>query len=183
MILMRFMNMKRFIAIAVLFAALPLVAQKKAFTIEDFYRVKSAMELDVAPDGSRYVFTVTSSDLPKAKRTTRIWIGEVNGANPHQLTRGDADKNGRFSPDGKSVVFIRENNLWILPLAGGEAHALTESSMGVADPVWSPNGKWIAFSSDVYPECGGDVDCSKRINERWQQGPLKAHMADSLLYR
>ena len=96
MILMRFMNMKRFIAIAVLFVALPLVAQKKAFTIEDFYRVKSAMELDVAPDGSRYVFTVTSSDLPKAKRTTRIWIGEVNGANPHQLTRGDADKWGRI---------------------------------------------------------------------------------------
>src|SRR5205814_10348834 len=102
---------------------------------------------------------------------------------PQPLTRGDAVKNGRFSPDGKSVVFIRENNLWILPLAGGEAHALTESSMGVADPVWSPNGKWIAFSSDVYPECGADDACNKKINERWTKGKLQAHTADTLFYR
>jgi dipeptidyl aminopeptidase/acylaminoacyl peptidase len=53
----------------------------------------------------------------------------------------------------------------------------------VSDPLWSPDSKWIAFSTDVYPECGGDDACNKRIAETWGEGPLKAHMADALLYR
>jgi dipeptidyl aminopeptidase/acylaminoacyl peptidase len=35
----------------------------------------------------------------------------------------------------------------------------------------------------VYPECGGDDACNKRIADTWSKGPLKAHSADSLLYR
>src|SRR6185369_6251600 len=97
------MNRKHFVAIALVLAALPLFAQKRGFTIEDLYRVRNASELDVAGDGSRLVFTVTSSNLPQAKRTTSIWISDAGGAHLHQLTRGDADKNARFSPDGHTA--------------------------------------------------------------------------------
>src|SRR6266849_573531 len=120
MILTTVMNKKHFVVLAFLVVALPMAAQqaKRAFTIEDYYRVRTASELDVSRDGSRFVFTVTSSNLPQAKRSTSIWIGETSGAAPRQLTRGEADKNGHFSPDGSTVAFLRDNNLWLLPLGG-----------------------------------------------------------------
>jgi dipeptidyl aminopeptidase/acylaminoacyl peptidase len=185
MILTTVMNKKHFVVLAFLAAALPMAAQqsKRAFTIEDFYRVRTASELDVSRDGSRFVFTVTTSNLPQAKRSTNIWIGDTNGGNVHQLTRGDADKGGHFSPDGSTISFLRDNNVWLLPLAGGEARQLTSFPTGASDPLWSPDGKWIAFSSDVYPECGADDACNKRINDRWTKGKLQAHTADKLFYR
>jgi len=183
MICITVMNRKHFVALAFLLAALPLFAQKRAFTIEDYYRVRNASELDVARDGSRFVFTVTVSNLPQAKRMSAIWIGDANGARVHQLTRGEADKGAHFSPDGKSIAFLRDNSLYILPLDGGEARQLTSTSTGISDPLCSPDGKWIAFNADIYPECGADDACNKRIADRWQKGKLQAHMSDTLFYR
>ncbi len=55
--------------------------------------------------------------------------------------------------------------------------------MGLSGPVWSPDGKWIAVQAEVYPECGGDGDCNKKIADGVAAGPLKARMTDELLYR
>ena len=177
--------MKRFIPLvfAILFA-LSALSQKRAFTIEDFYRVRTASDLALSKDGRLLAWTVATPDLPLAKRTQRIWIADASGSSARELTHGDADTSARFSPEGRSIVFIRANNLWLLPLqGGGEARQLTDISTGVADPLFSPDGKWIAFSTDVYPECNGDDACNKRIADRSTNGKLKAHMTDTLLYR
>src|SRR5215510_3130391 len=163
-------------------------AQKRAFTIEDFYRLKSISDVHLSPDGRSVVYAMTSSDLPRAKRSTHIWMMDIDGKNPRHLTTGDKSENSPlFSPDGKWISYVSSKdgsaNLYLLPVAGGEAKRLTNISTGVSDPLWSPDGKWIAFSSDVYPECGGDDACNKKIADTWSKGPLKAHMADALLYR
>ncbi|MGA7463496.1 MAG: hypothetical protein WBW69_24885, partial [Candidatus Korobacteraceae bacterium] len=57
-----------------------------------------------------------------------------------------------WSPDGKQVAFITNisgrNNLWLLPATGGWPTQLTISDQRQAQPVWSPNGTWIAYISD-----------------------------------
>src|SRR5262245_29479845 len=139
-------------------------AQKRAFTIEDVYRVKSISDVHVSPDGKSVVYVTSDTDLPRAKRISHIWMMDLDGGNSRQLTYDTkGESSPRFSPDGKflSMISSRDGapNLYLLPLNGGEARRLTNVSTGVADPLWSPDGKWIAFSTDVYPECGDDDGC------------------------
>jgi dipeptidyl aminopeptidase/acylaminoacyl peptidase len=62
-----------------------------------------------------------------------------------------------LSPDGTLAVVpvtsydIKENkgytDLWIVPVAGGEARQLTSDAASDTSPVFSPDGRWIAFVS------------------------------------
>ncbi len=57
-----------------------------------------------------------------------------------------------WSPDSKQVAFTANisgrNNLWLVPANGGWPTQLTISDQRQAQPVWSPDGAWIAYISD-----------------------------------
>jgi Tol biopolymer transport system component len=56
-----------------------------------------------------------------------------------------------LSPDGKRILVLSrqghevEHSLWIVPAAGGEPHQM--SGIRSHSAAWSPNGKWIAYTS------------------------------------
>jgi len=69
------------------------------------------------------------------------------------------------SPDGTAIVFTYKGDLYRVPSAGGEAVALTTHEAQDFMPVWSRDGKNIAFASDRYgnfdifimPAAGGEA--------------------------
>jgi Tol biopolymer transport system component/C-terminal processing protease CtpA/Prc len=55
-----------------------------------------------------------------------------------------------ISPDGKTIAFCYQGDLWRVDATGGAATLLTASEAYESSPVWSHDGKWIAFASDRY---------------------------------
>lgn len=53
-----------------------------------------------------------------------------------------------ISPDGKSIVFARNGDLYLVNVSGGVATPLVIHSGYDFEPVWSPDGKTIVFASD-----------------------------------
>jgi dipeptidyl aminopeptidase/acylaminoacyl peptidase len=88
-------------------------------------------------------------------RRTHVWVVEVERPVPQQLTSGAFyDHAVAFSPKGDEILFLSNhepdpdanNNSDIFAVdLGGQTRQLTQSRGCEYDPVWSPDGKTIAY--------------------------------------
>ena len=79
-----------------------------------------------------------------------------------------------ISPDGRTVVFSYQGNIWKVRATGGTAEPLTVSDAHNTMPVWSPDGMKIAFASDRY----GNFDVFVMPAEGGEARRLTFHSAD-----
>jgi dipeptidyl aminopeptidase/acylaminoacyl peptidase len=60
---------------------------------------------------------------------------------------------------------------------------VTDFYAGISNPIISNDGKYLAFTADLFPECGTDNECNKKLDESTSKGSLQAYVADELLFR
>jgi dipeptidyl aminopeptidase/acylaminoacyl peptidase len=100
----------------------------------------------LSPDGQTVVYGLSFTDWKLGRLVYHLWRQDVAGGAPVQLTFGDNDVPIiQFSPDGKTILFIRDGQFWLIPVDGGEPHALTKHATTPSAPQWSPDGAAVYF--------------------------------------
>jgi dipeptidyl aminopeptidase/acylaminoacyl peptidase len=135
---------------------------KRPITIEDLFRVKMIGDPRPSPDGSRIAYVVTQMDTDEDTYRSQIWLVPAAGGTPIRYTGGKNDSSPRWSPDGKRLAFISRRDdgtpegkkkarpeVWVLDTDGGEAWQLTKTKHGAADPTWSPDGRFLAYTTRI----------------------------------
>lgn len=178
----------RFLVPALILALPATAAEKRAFHIEDLYRLKGVQHLALSPDGSKLAFRVSSQDLKASTWTTQLWLLEVATGQVKQLTfSGKSDTAPQWSKDGKTLTFLSSRSggsqLWALDASGGEARKVTSFEAGVGAPKLLPGGGKVVFEASVFPEAMTDSARHKELSDKLDNGPVQAHLADELLYR
>src|SRR5579863_10256537 len=141
----------------VLIAALALAADaKRPITETDLYAFQWIASPQISPDGSKIVYTLVKVTAKHDNYETALWIAPAAAGEPRQLTSGPHDSSALWSPDGKTLAFLRAAEkdgkpeppqIYLLPMEGGEARQLTELPKGAGGPLWSPDGRSLAFTS------------------------------------
>jgi dipeptidyl aminopeptidase/acylaminoacyl peptidase len=198
------------------FAVSATAQAKHPFTFEDMMKLKRVGAPQVSPDGKWVIFSVVDVDLAANTKTPHVWIVSLEAQGPSTPTKEskanpsspvgmtgereiisdqDADR-PRWAPDGKRFAFLSTkeggSQVWIAsfdPSAGSvsDKHRLTAVATEAGGELWSPDGKNIIFTSDVYPDCDGapeeEIACNAKTLAEAEHSNVKAQIFTHLLYR
>jgi dipeptidyl aminopeptidase/acylaminoacyl peptidase len=176
--------------------AFPAFAQAKhPFTFEDMMKLKRVGEPEVSPDGKWVIFSVVDVDLEKNTKTPHIWIVPTAGGQEREIIAEQDSDRPRWAPDGKRFAFLSNktggSQVWVADFDGEAGKAISTSQLTsivteAGGELWSPDGKSVLFTSDVYPECNGqpnEISCNTKRFYQEKNSKVKALVFDNLLYR
>ncbi len=154
----------RSVCSALVFAMLcPVAAGANARTIQesDFQRLIGVSSPAISSDGKSAVFLESHVNWNDDENDSELVEVDLATHAQRVLTY---DRKGlsqpSFSPNGASIAFIAQSGsgadakeqVFVMPLDGGDAHAITDAKSGVGQYAWRPDSRAIAYvASDAPP--------------------------------
>ena len=109
--------------------------------------VTEARDPAISPDGTRIAFVRSN-----AAGDSRIFVAPLNDPGTARMITADGEGlwdhvQPAWSRDGALICYAAQRDLWVVPAAGGHARGLTTDGEYHREPVWSPDGRFVYFSS------------------------------------
>jgi dipeptidyl aminopeptidase/acylaminoacyl peptidase len=161
----------------------------RALSPTDLNLLARVSDPQVSPDGRFVVYVQRDTDLPGNRGRTDLWLADLTtpALKPRRLTQHSAnDTHPRWAIDGGSIYFLSARTgaeqIWRLPLTGGEAVQITDYPLDVGTFRLSPDGQRVALSMEVFRDCS-DLACTHDRLEAIKKNPVSGRTFDSLLVR
>ncbi|MGZ3517955.1 MAG: prolyl oligopeptidase family serine peptidase [Vulcanimicrobiaceae bacterium] len=127
-------------------------ATPRAVSAEDLFKLTFVSNPQISPDGSRVVFVASRMNGPNNTYYTNLELVDAAGGAVKQITSGNHDSSPAWSPDSRTIVFVRSKKgakpqIFTYRIADGRVVQLSHVKSGASGPLYSHDGKHIAFSS------------------------------------
>jgi dipeptidyl aminopeptidase/acylaminoacyl peptidase len=148
------MQFHRFLLLSLVSVSVLSAQTRRPFKLDDLGRIKNIGDPQCSPDGKTVAYTLSHIDVKEDRNgNSHIWMINYDGTGNRQITSSEQSESApRYSPDGKYLSFsssrpgpAKGNQVWLLPLAGGEALQLTDTKGRLTTYEWSPDSKKLAL--------------------------------------
>ena len=135
---------------SVLFFCLPGFAANR-FDIAHLDKIRRVADPQISPDGKSIVVVVSRPNYAEDRYDADLVVVDVAQAKPRTLTHDRRSVSfPRWSPAGDRLAFLATGanakpQIYVMPMAGGDAVQITKTVTGVQQFAWRPDGKMIAF--------------------------------------
>lgn len=165
-----------------------LFPQKRAFRLDDLYKVKSIPAFSLSPSEKLVAYSVSTPNLKTGRSKTVLLMMNLREMVNDTVQTGTGTPYSFFWGTSDAEFYYMKTvegypQLFQYDFEAKEGKQLTDTKLGVGEPVLSPDGKTIAFMAETYPECAEDDSCNERIANAAADGPIQAYYANDLLFR
>ncbi|MEA4936528.1 MAG: S9 family peptidase [Paludibacter sp.] len=110
--------------------------------------------VQLSPDQSKILYTVSYYSIPQNKSNTEIFLMKTDGSEKQQITKTSTREGGvKWMKDGRHIAFLSDENgsfqLWIMREDGSRRKQITNREGGIVDFMFSPDEKKLLFIADV----------------------------------
>ncbi|MCE9593126.1 MAG: S9 family peptidase [Planctomycetes bacterium] len=166
----------RFVPFVLALAPVALAQQTKVLTPHRVAELRAVTTAAMSPDGAHVAYTVSVPRKPMVDEDgpnwTELWVLDLPAATARPFVTGKTDvASVSWTPDGTGLAFLakrgddKQNSLYVLPLAGGEALRVVGHATAITAYSFAADGKRVAFVASDALDAGRKAEQDKGFKQ------------------